>query len=70
MAPILVFPDLGLVYSEDFSSAASANTLSSRTLVLHFDSSRILDLYLLFALHAICLHFHLLVCKILSGAHH
>jgi len=63
------FPGL-LTYSEDFGSAACANALSSRTFVLHCDSLRILDLNLFFALHAICLHFHLLVCKILNRHYH
>jgi hypothetical protein len=70
VAPNPVFLGLGLTYSEDFGSAASANTLSSRTFVLHCNSLRILDLNLFFALHAICLHFHLLVCKILNRDYH
>ena len=63
------FPGL-LTYSEDFGSAACANALSSRTFVLHCDSLRILDLNLFFALHAICLHFYPLVCKILNRHYH
>ena len=71
MAPIPVFsPVLGLTYSEDFGSAACANALSSRAFVLHCDSLRILDLNLFFALHAICLHFYLLVSKILDRHYH
>jgi len=71
VAPILVFLDLGLAYSEDLGAALWANTLSRRTFVLHSDSFRILDLNLLSALHTICLHsVYLLVCKILSREYH
>ena len=63
------FPGL-LTYSEDFGSAACANALSGRTFVLHCDSLRILDLNLFLALHAICLHFYPLVCKILNRHYH
>jgi len=56
VAPILVFLDLGLAYSEDFGAALRANTLSRGAFVLHSDSFRILDLNLLSALHTICLH--------------
>ena len=71
MAPILVFLDLGLAYSEDFGAALWANTLSRRAFILHSDSFRILDLNLLSALHTICLHsVYLLVFKILSREYH
>jgi len=70
VAPNPLFSGLGLTYSEDFGSTAWANTLSSRLFVLHCDSLRILDLNLFFALHTICLHFYLLVSKILNRHYH
>jgi hypothetical protein len=71
VAPILVFLDLGLAYSEDFGTALWTNTLSRRAFVLHSDSFRILDFNLFSALHTICLHsMYLLVCNILSREYH
>jgi hypothetical protein len=70
MWPLIHFLPGLLTYSEDFGSAACANALSGRTFVLHCDSLRILDLNLFFALHAICLHFYPLVCKILNRHYH
>ena len=53
-----------LAYAEYLGPAPRADTLSRRTLVLHSDGPWVLDLNLLSAFHAICLHLYLLAPRI------
>ena len=53
-----------LTYAKHLSPAPRAYALSRPALVLHYDSSRILDLNLSSAFHAICLHLDLLVLRV------
>ena len=56
-------PDL-LAYAKYLGPTPRTYALSRRAFVLHFDSLRVLDLNLLSAFHAICLHLDLLRRKI------